>query len=536
MKYVFCGGKLLDGTREMQPREGLVLRTDGDRITDIVPEGTDLTGYEVVDLKGGYLMPGLINMHVHLAGSGKPQKKQRDNEKLVKTILSTGLTRKVAYGMVAGFAKDELFSGVTTIRTVGGLADFDTRLRDDIRAGRRVGPRILAANEGISVPGGHMAGSVAVAAHTIDEALDQLEKGRQQGVDLVKLMITGGVLDAKEKGVPGELKMPPEMVKVVCERAHEMGYTVAAHVESPEGVRVALENGVDSIEHGAKPDADILRLFRERGAFLCTTISPALPYALFDRSVSNASEVEQYNGNVVFEGIIECAKAALAHDIPVAASTGDGPMVMELVRRTKPELILMDVVLPGLDGFGILRQLAEEPGERKVIVISAFCSQQAVSRAVELGVYFFLPKPVNEESLLELMRQAVHPEQEEPYHSPALEGMVTAIIHEIGVPAHIKGYQYLREAILLAVDDMDVINAVTKVLYPEVARRFSTTPSRVERAIRHAIEVAWDRGDLETLQKYFGYTVNSAKGKPTNSEFIAMIADRLQLQRKKKRA
>ena len=201
MKYAFCGGKLLDGTREMQPREGLVLRTDGDRITDIVPEGTDLTGYEVVNLKGGYLMPGLINMHVHLAGSGKPQKKQRDNEKLVKTILSTGLTRKVAYGMVAGFAKDELFSGVTTIRTVGGLADFDTRLRDDIRAGRRVGPRILAANEGISVPGGHMAGSVAVAAHTIDEALEQLEKGRQQGVDLVKLMITGGVLDAKEKGV-----------------------------------------------------------------------------------------------------------------------------------------------------------------------------------------------------------------------------------------------------------------------------------------------------------------------------------------------
>lgn len=273
MKYAFCGGKLLDGTREMQPREGLVLRTDGDRITDIVPEGTDLTGYEVVNLKGCYLMPGLINMHVHLAGSGKPQKKQRDNEKLVKTILSTGLTRKVAYGMVAGFAKEELFSGVTTIRTVGGLADFDTRLRDDIRAGRRVGPRILAANEGISVPGGHMAGSVAVAAHTIDEALARLEKGRQQGVDLVKLMITGGVLDAKEKGVPGELKMPPEMVKAVCERAHEMGYTVAAHVESPEGVRVALENGVDSIEHGAKPDADILRLFRERGRF-CVPPSP----------------------------------------------------------------------------------------------------------------------------------------------------------------------------------------------------------------------------------------------------------------------
>ena len=324
MKYAFCGGKLLDGTREMQPREGLVLRTDGDRITDIVPEGTDLTGYEVVNLKGGYLMPGLINMHVHLAGSGKPQKKQRDNEKLVKTILSTGLTRKVAYGMVAGFAKEELFSGVTTIRTVGGLADFDTRLRDDIRAGRRVGPRILAANEGISVPGGHMAGSVAVAAHTIDEALAQLEKGRQQGVDLVKLMITGGVLDAKEKGVPGELKMPPEMVKAVCDQAHAMGYPVAAHTESPEGVKVALENGVDSIEHGAKMDEETVKLYKEHGAFLCTTISPALPYALFDTAVSGASEKDQYNGRIVFDGIVESAKTALANGIPVGLGNDVG--------------------------------------------------------------------------------------------------------------------------------------------------------------------------------------------------------------------
>ena len=169
-------------------------------------------------------------------------------------------------------------------------------------------------------------------------------------------------------------------------------------------------------------------------------------------------------------------------------------------------------------------------------MVSSFCSRRTVAQAMEMGVYFFLPKPVNEESLLGLMRQAAAPEQEEAPFAPALEGMVTAIIHEIGVPAHIKGYQYLREAIMIAVNDMDVINAVTKVLYPEVAKRFCTTPSRVERAIRHAIEVAWDRGDIETLQKYFGYTVNSAKGKPTNSEFIAMIADRLQLQRKQQRA
>ena len=324
MKYAFTRVKLLDGTKDMQVQEGLCVLTDGERISAIVPEGTPLDGYTVVDLQGRYLMPGLINMHVHLAGSGKPQKKQRDNEKLVRTILSTALTRKIAYQMVCGFARTELMSGVTTIRTVGGLADFDTRLRDEIAAGRRVGPRILAANEGISVPGGHMAGSVAVAAHSIPEALAQLDAAEAQGVDLIKLMITGGVMDAKEKGVPGEMKMPPEMIKAVCDRAHAAGYRVAAHVESPQGVRAALENGVDSIEHGAKPDAEILRLFKDTGAFLCTTISPALPYALFDRSITHATEVEQYNGTIVFEGIIDCAKAALANDIPVVLGNDVG--------------------------------------------------------------------------------------------------------------------------------------------------------------------------------------------------------------------
>lgn len=324
MKYAFTHGKLLGGTKDMQVQEGLCVLTDGERISAIVPEGTPLDGYTVVDLQGRYLMPGLINMHVHLAGSGKPQKKQRDNEKLVRTILSTALTRKIAYQMVCGFARTELMSGVTTIRTVGGLADFDTRLRDEIAAGRRVGPRILAANEGISIPGGHMAGSVAVAAHSIPEALAQLDAAEAQGVDLIKLMITGGVMDAKEKGVPGEMKMPPEMIKAVCDRAHAAGYRVAAHVESPQGVRAALENGVDSIEHGAKPDAEILRLFKDTGAFLCTTISPALPYALFDRSITHATEVEQYNGTIVFEGIIDCAKAALANDIPVVLGNDVG--------------------------------------------------------------------------------------------------------------------------------------------------------------------------------------------------------------------
>lgn len=330
MKYVFTNGKILNGTKDMQVQEGQVILVENERITELLPaeeagkRNLTASGYEEIDLQGKYILPGLINMHVHLAGNGKPQKKQRDNEALVKKIMSNGLTKAIAYNMVCGFAKDELYSGVTTIRTVGGLGDFDTRLRDDIAAGKKPGPRILAANEGISVPGGHMAGSVAIAADSVEEALQHLETSKAQKVDLVKLMITGGVLDAKEKGVPGELKMAPEMVKVVCDKAHTMGYMVAAHVESPEGVKAALKNGVDSIEHGAKADEEMISLFKEHNAFLCTTLSPALPYALFDRSITNASEVEQFNGNVVFEGIIDCAKAAIANDIPVVLGNDVG--------------------------------------------------------------------------------------------------------------------------------------------------------------------------------------------------------------------
>ena len=217
MKRAYTNGILLDGTEQMEPVRGKVLLTENDKITAIADAGAGLDGYEVIDLHGGYLCPGLINLHVHLAGNGKPSAKPRDNAALVRKILSNRLTRAIAYRLVCSYAKLELLGGVTTVRTVGGIADFDTRCRDDSAAGKVLAPRILAANEGISVPGGHMAGSVAVAAHNNAEALAQLKKASEQKVDLVKLMITGGVLDATEKGTPGEMKMPPEMIKAVCD-------------------------------------------------------------------------------------------------------------------------------------------------------------------------------------------------------------------------------------------------------------------------------------------------------------------------------
>ena len=324
MKRAYYNCILLDGTEQMEPAAHKMVLVDGEKITAIVEDTAPCEGYEKVDLKGGYLMPGLINLHVHLAGNGKPSAKPRDNAALVRRILSNGLTRAVAYRLVCSYAKLELLGGVTTIRTVGGLADFDTRCRDDAAKGKILAPRILAANEGISVPGGHMAGSVAVAAHSNAEALAQLRRAGEQGVDLVKLMITGGVLDATQKGTPGELKMKPEMVRAVCDEAHRLGYPVAAHTESPEGVKVALENGVDSIEHGAKMDEETIRLYKERGAFVCTTISPALPYALFDPAISGASEKEQYNGRIVFDGVVESARTALANGIPVGLGNDVG--------------------------------------------------------------------------------------------------------------------------------------------------------------------------------------------------------------------
>ena len=181
----------------------------------------------------------------------------------------------------------------------------------------------------------------------------------------------------------------------------------------------------------------------------------------------------------------------------IVGTAADGQRALELMRVTKPDILVLDLMLSKLDGIAVLKRAREMDKAPAALVLTGFMTEYVANMA-----------EVN------------------------IEAMVTSIIHEIGVPAHIKGYQYLREAIMIAVQDMDVINAITKVLYPQVAKTFATTPSRVERAIRHAIEVAWDRGDLETLQRFFGYTVSNTKGKPTNSEFIALIADKLQLQLK----
>lgn len=221
----------------------------------------------------------------------------------------------------------------------------------------------------------------------------------------------------------------------------------------------------------------------------------------------------------------------------VVGTAQDGIRAVSLLKEQLPDVLILDMALPKLDGMSVLKAAGALEKRPVTLVTSSFMTEYVALMTTNLGVQYFMMKPCDPVSVAERVAEMCEAErQRKPAAVPGkrqeinVEAMVTSIIHEIGVPAHIKGYQYLREVIMIAVDDMEVINAITKVLYPQVAKTFSTTPSRVERAIRHAIEVAWDRGDLETLQRFFGYTVSNTKGKPTNSEFIALIADKLQLQ------
>ena len=220
----------------------------------------------------------------------------------------------------------------------------------------------------------------------------------------------------------------------------------------------------------------------------------------------------------------------------VVGVANDGEQAVNMILDKQPQILVLDLMLAKRDGLSVLKAISTMEHRPAVLATSGFITDYVASAAANLGVQYLMLKPCDMTAVAERLEEIRGGENlrmnVRRTDKTSIETMVTGIIHEIGVPAHIKGYQYLREAIIIAVNDMDVINAITKVLYPQVAKTFQTTPSRVERAIRHAIEVAWDRGDLDTLQRFFGYTVSNTKGKPTNSEFIALIADKLQLQLK----
>lgn len=321
MKYAFVNAVLLDGAEDMAPQQGMSVLVEDGRISAVSADPSSFGRVKTIDLEGRYLMPGLINLHVHLPGSGMPNYTKKQNAKTVNFLMSNIITRTAVYALCYKFARTELMSGVTTIRTVGGLGNIDSRIRDDVNAGRLTGPRILASNLAVSVPGGHMAGVLAYEAKSEAECREYVRRIAEDKPDLIKIMVTGGVLDAKVKGEPGELKMPPELIKACCDEAHRLGFKVAAHVESPAGLKAALENGVDTIEHGAAADDELIELFKMHGAAQVCTISPAVPCAEFPMEIAHTTELTKFNGRIVMEGIIDCAKKALSAGVPVGLGT-----------------------------------------------------------------------------------------------------------------------------------------------------------------------------------------------------------------------
>ena len=233
---------------------------------------------------------------------------------------------------------------------------------------------------------------------------------------------------------------------------------------------------------------------------------------------------------------VPCANVMKSHGLEVTLTEKDGKTVLEALTKQKYDVVLMDIFLPRLDALGVLEGLAQAdlPHRPLVVVMSNFDNPNLEREAMAAGADYYFLKPFDAAAIARRIQSLCgdHAEAAMRRTPSNLEMQVTEIIHQIGVPAHIKGYQYLRDAILMAIEDDSIINAVTKRLYPAVAKKHGTTSSRVERAIRHAIEVAWDRGDVDTLTAYFGYTIHNERGKPTNSEFIAMISDKFRLQLK----
>ncbi len=234
-------------------------------------------------------------------------------------------------------------------------------------------------------------------------------------------------------------------------------------------------------------------------------------------------------------------------DFELVGVCTNGMEVLDLIEKEEVEVLILDLIMPYMDGIGVLEKLNELnlQNELKIIILTAFGQENITQKAVQLGADYYILKPFNLQVLGERVRQIARDVKiktqarittpsvtVQPVTTKNLEVEVTKVIHEIGVPAHVKGYQYLRDAIMLVVDEINYLGAVTKELYPAIAQKYDTTPSRVERAIRHAIELAWDRGDIDKINKFFGYTVSGERGKPTNSEFIAIIADRLRLENK----
>lgn len=327
-RYLLKNLTIYDGLKDSDIKENIDIYIEKGIIKDIGKE-LKVDKVKIYDMKGYFALPGLINLHVHLPASGKlSNKKVADQKKLVKFIQKNKLTQSIGINICVKSAKEELYSGVTTIRAVGGIGKFDTILRNLINDGKKIGPRILACDTAIGVVSGHMDGTVAVSCKNIEEAVKMVDNHAKDDVDWIKLMITGGILDTKEKGKIGILKMPKEMVKACCDEAHKLNLKVAAHIEGEEGVEVGILNGVDTIEHGAKVKDQTLDVLKNEDRAYVATFSPAVPLCVLSSNETGYSDEVRYNSSVLLEGMKEFANKCLEKNIKVGLGTDTGcPLV-----------------------------------------------------------------------------------------------------------------------------------------------------------------------------------------------------------------
>lgn len=331
MKYAIIHAHVWDGVHYEEMRDNQTILINEDRIEKIVSSDENIPqDYQIIDIEGQYVLPGLINLHAHLFGTGKPSKSLGEgrSQELLMKFVRTKIGKHVIDKMVSDHAFNALNAGVTTIRSSGDFVYSDVRIRNRINVGEMLGPRLIVPGPAITCVGGHGDGTFAFASDSPEQLKEFVDRNHQHNVDCIKICVTGGVMDAKVKGEPGVVKMTLEQTKAVCDKAHQYGYQVASHTESSKGIKVALEGGVDTIEHGSFLDDELIALFKKRKAAFIVTTSPALPLARLSPEITKLNELCVYNSEVVLEGMIDGAKKALANDIPVGLGTDEScPLV-----------------------------------------------------------------------------------------------------------------------------------------------------------------------------------------------------------------
>lgn len=324
MNYVLKNVNIFDGKNNENVQKNMMIIIEDGKIKYIKQSNENIDkNYKIIDLKGKYVLPGFVNLHAHLFGTGKPIKALGggNSQKLFVKLVNTSMGKPVIDFLVKKHVTSALNSGVTTIRSSGDFCFSDVRVRDKINSGKMIGPRLIVPGPAITCVGGHGDGTFAISNDDPNTLAGYVKSHKDKGVNYIKICVTGGVMDAKKRGEPGEVKMTLEQTKAVCDMAHRLGLKVASHTESSNGIDVALDGGVDTIEHGSFLDENLVQKFKENNSAFIVTTSPALPLAKLSPDITKLNEMCVYNSNVILDGMVKGAKEALKNNIPVGLGT-----------------------------------------------------------------------------------------------------------------------------------------------------------------------------------------------------------------------